>query len=100
MGVLKPLAEGIFLRQFVELSKSAALIVGKDKADFVTFAIFATGFGLIRPIAAFGAYRGELADQAAVLTQSRSGHSRCFPAVDWQEISSSLDHRLGAAYSQ
>jgi hypothetical protein len=100
MGVLKPLAEGIFLRQFVELSKSAALIVGKDKADFVTFAIFATGFGLIRlsPLSEHIGVSLPISgspDAIAIGTLSL-----LFPAVDWQEISSSLDHRLGAAYSQ
>jgi AcrR family transcriptional regulator len=100
MDVLKTLAEGIFLRQFVELNKSAALIVGKDKADFVTFAIFATGFGLIRlsPLSEHIGVRLPITGGPGAIAIGTL--SLLFPTVDWQAIASSLDHRLGAAYSQ
>jgi AcrR family transcriptional regulator len=100
MGVLKPLAEGIFLRQFVELRKSAASIVGADKADFVTFAIFATGFGLIRlsPLSEYIGVRLPITGSPGAIAIGTL--SLLFPSVDWQAISSRLDHRLGAAYSQ
>jgi AcrR family transcriptional regulator len=100
LGVLNPLADGIFLRQFVELSKSVALIVGRDRADLVTFAVFATGFGLIRlsPLSEHMGISLPIAGSPAAIAIATL--SLLFPGEDWQAISSSLDHRLSAAYSQ
>jgi hypothetical protein len=99
LGVLKPLAEGVFLQQFVELRKSVALIVGNDKADFVTFAIFATGFGLIR-LSPFSEYIAALSGTAGNPEAiARGTLSLLFPGVNWDAIACSLEHRLGVAYS-
>src|SRR6266702_7257635 len=93
LDVLKPLAEGIFLQQFVELRKSVALIVGNDKADFVTFAIFATGFGLIRlsPLSEYIAALSRTFGNPGAI--ARGTLTLLFPSVDWDAIASSLDHR-------
>jgi AcrR family transcriptional regulator len=99
LGVLKPLAEGLFLQEFVELRKSAALIVGNDKADFVTFAIFATGFGLIR-LSPFSEYIAALSGAAGNPEAiARGTLSLLFPGVNWDAIACSLERRLGVAYS-
>jgi TetR/AcrR family transcriptional regulator len=99
LGALKPLAEGIFLQQFVELRKSAALIVGSDKADLVTFAIFATAFGLIRlsPLSEYIAALSPAAGDPGAI--ARGTLSLLFPSLNWDDIARSLDHRLSLAYS-
>jgi AcrR family transcriptional regulator len=99
LGALEPLAEGIFRQQFVELRKSAALMVGSDKADFMTFAIFATAFGLIRlaPLSEYIAALSPAAGDPGAI--ARGTLSLLFPSVNWDEIALRLDHRLSLAYS-
>jgi TetR/AcrR family transcriptional regulator len=98
LDVLKPLAEGIFSEQFLELRKSAALIVGEGKADFATFAVFATVFGLIRlsPLSEHIAALARTTGNPAAI--ARGTLALLFPSVNWGAIGGLLDDRLGRAY--